>query len=76
MYYNSYLAQAPTVMLCCAAVIALFCAEYCICRQGFRLSVHKAHSNYVVIRVPYDEYSALYQRHLDNVTLYGSSEKL
>lgn len=76
MYYNSHLAQAPLVMLFCAAAIALFCAEYCIYRQGFRLSIHKAHSNYVVVKVPYDEYSAIYQRHLDNATLYGGSEKV
>lgn len=50
--------------------------EYFYLGRQFRFSVSEANQDMVLVEVPYEEYPALYQRHLDNAVLYGSSEKL
>ena len=50
--------------------------EYFWLSGQFNLKIRSSDSESALIYVPYEEYPALYQRHLDNAALYGSSEKL
>ena len=60
-----------------AALLALYgLAEYAWLSSQFRIEVESISDEVVVVRVPNDDYPALYERHLDNALLYGSSETL
>ncbi len=50
--------------------------EYFYFRRQFLVRARKSTQDTALVEVPYEEYPALYQRHLDNAVLYGSSEKL
>lgn len=61
-----------------AAVLigSLALLEYAVLVRQFRVLVRKNDSEGALVQVPYDDYPALYQRHLDNAALYGTSESL
>lgn len=59
-----------------AMVMSVSLMEYFWLSGQFNLRVRSSDSESALIYVPYEEYPALYQRHLDNAALYGSSEKL
>ena len=50
--------------------------EFLALKGQFSVRVKKSNSEAALVKVPYEDYPALYQRHLDNAVLYGSSEKL
>ncbi len=50
--------------------------EYLMLRRQFRVAIRSSNQDLAVAEVPYEEYPALYQRHLDNAALYGSSDRL
>lgn len=49
--------------------------EYLALSPQFRPRVFKANQETMLVDVPYEDYPAIYQRHLDNAVLYGSSEQ-
>lgn len=60
-----------------ALCVGLFSViEYVTLRQQFRVAIRRSNQDMALAIVPYGEYPALYQRHLDNAVLYGSSDKL
>jgi hypothetical protein len=48
--------------------------EYAWLMRQFNIHVLKMNSERVIVETPNDDYPGLYQRHLDNAVLYGSSE--
>lgn len=50
--------------------------EYCWLSPQFLIKVVKMNDDMVVVQVPNDDYPGLYERHLDNALLYGSSETM
>lgn len=60
-----------------AGFIALYgLIEYYLLNRQFSLRAIKASHEGVLVQIPDENYPALYQRHLDNALLYGSSVNL
>lgn len=45
-------------------------------RPQFQVNLVKVHDDGVTLDLPYEDYPALYQRHVDNAVLYGSSDRV
>lgn len=70
------LANIGWVLTAAVVVMLVSLFEYSWLSGQFNLKIRSSDSESALVYVPYEEYPALYQRHLDNAALYGSSEKL
>jgi hypothetical protein len=63
-------------LLACALVALYGLIEYACLSPQFVIRVLKMDDNGVSVQLPNEDYPCLYQRHLDNALLYGSSDTL
>ena len=50
--------------------------EHYVLSKQFSVAIRKSNNDEILLQTPFEDYPALYQRHLDNALLYGSSEHL
>ena len=73
---SSWVPGPQWVMLAAALVGLGGLVECAYLSSQFNINIRKGDDDGVLLQTPNEEYPALYQRHLDNGVLYGSSDRL
>lgn len=67
---TGYLVGFPILFMLLAVL------EHYVLSKQFSVAIRKSNNDEILLQTPFEDYPALYQRHLDNALLYGSSEHL